>query len=234
MSKPQIYRCVHVKTLQTLWVKACLTTASQLLLWLQGQIWKQRALQVTFGEVCLRLSKLLITRRKSKNYTSSLKYSGPVVKGSVWGWWYSWAQHLESLSSTNELWWKTNVSTHTPLPSTALILQALQQDRAVFTLARMNYWLLPDPLPAHWLLTHILRVKKVHKALWILQTLYLLYSLPPVIQWLNNTCNNHSISCISACLTRTCSHLLTHGENFFGGKKEIEKLILYFYSLFHN
>lgn len=29
------------------------------------------------GGVCLSLSKLLITRRKSKNYTSSLKYSGP-------------------------------------------------------------------------------------------------------------------------------------------------------------
>lgn len=52
--------------------------------------------------VCLHLSELLITCCKSKNYTSSLKRSGPVLKASFWGWWYSWTQHLESLSSTNE------------------------------------------------------------------------------------------------------------------------------------
>lgn len=67
------------------------------------------------SRVRLLVSKSLIVRRKSKNYTSSLKCWSPVVKGLVWGWWYSWAQHLESLSSTNELWWKTNVSA-SPLP----------------------------------------------------------------------------------------------------------------------
>lgn len=79
---------------------------------------------------------------KSKNYTSSWKCLGPVVKGSVRGWWYSRAQHLESLRGTNELWWKTNVTP--PPPQTPPLLQALQQDRAVFILAAMNYWLLPD------------------------------------------------------------------------------------------
>lgn len=92
------------------------------------------------GFVCphLTLSNSLITRRKSKNYTSSLKCCSPVVKGSVgvvggWGWWYSWAQHLESLSSTNELWWKTNVSAPPPVPS----VKPCSRTGAVFTLARM-------------------------------------------------------------------------------------------------
>lgn len=61
--------------------------------------------------LCLHLSKLLITCRKSENYNTSLKCSCAVVKGSVWGWWYSWAQHLESLSSASKRWLKTNVST---------------------------------------------------------------------------------------------------------------------------
>lgn len=35
--------------------------------------------------ICLHLSKLLITCRKSENYGTSLKHCGAVVKGSVWG-----------------------------------------------------------------------------------------------------------------------------------------------------
>lgn len=74
-------------------------------------------LQVTFRvRFLLHLLKLLITFCKSEYYSTSLRLPDAVVKGFVWGWWYSWARHLESLSSTSERWLKTNVSTTTHHP----------------------------------------------------------------------------------------------------------------------
>lgn len=128
--------------------------------------------------VCLHLSKLLITRHKSKNYTSSLKCTGPVFKGSIWGWWCSWAQHLESLSSTTEVWWKTNVSTSPPLHCTPSESPAAGpgcvysgQDELLATARSTASTLTFDPYSEGQ--------GSSQSLLWILQPLYL--QAPPVI-----------------------------------------------------
>lgn len=129
--------------------------------------------------VCLNLWKLLITCCKSENYSTSLKCSGAVVKGSVWRLMIQlsttpgipqqqWAliknkcQHHHPPSSPppphhpppNHMHQHTRFPMHLfpkPCSTTGLCL--------LWPGSTLGYC--QDPRPANWLLTHIPKVRKV-------------------------------------------------------------------------